>query len=106
MVEPDKRNEPERLLEAYKVFAEDLSRSREQRARTIRSYVTINSIILAASAVLIRETGFNVGWEETLIIGPLLVAGVVASLQWVSTIPEYEVLVNQRVDALKEIETY
>jgi hypothetical protein len=106
MLEMDKSgdsNELERLLEAYKIFAEDLARIREQRARTIRSYITINSIILAASAVLIRETEFEIGWEA-LIIGPLLVAGVIASLQWIASLPEYQPLVNQHIDALKKIE--
>jgi len=63
----------------------------------------INSVILAASALLLRETQFVIGWEALIII-PLLVAGVIASLQWMSLIPVYEILVNVRVHTLEQME--
>ena len=82
MVKPDDSSEPALSFESYKLFAEDLSRSREQRARTISSYITINSVILAACALLIMETGFEIGGWLALIIGLLLAAGGLASVPW------------------------
>jgi len=60
MAKPSDPNEPELLFESYKLIAEDLSRVRQQRNEIIRSYITINSVILVASAALLRETQFVV----------------------------------------------
>jgi len=104
MVEPDKPNEPERLLESYKLIAEDLGRTREQRARSIGSHITINSVILAACALLIREASFEIGVSLAMLLGLLLTAGVIVSLQWMALIREYEILERVRVGALEQIE--
>ena len=61
------------------MFAEDLSRIREAQARTIRGYFTINSVIVAACALLIRETEFEINGWLALIIVLLLVAGGIVS---------------------------
>lgn len=67
----------------------------EQRDTIVRSYITINSVILAALGVLLRETQLAIS-REALIIVPLLVAGIVASLRWIWLIPEYKILVVVR----------
>jgi hypothetical protein len=103
MIKPGDSNGPKLSFESYKLIAEDLSRTREQRDTIVRSYITINSVILAALAVLLRNTQLAISWEA-LIIVPLLVAGIVASLQWIWLIPEYKILVAVRVGALKEME--
>ena len=104
MGKPHDTNEPDLLLESYKLIAEDLGRIREQRTRSIGSYITINSVILAACALLIRESGFAIGFSLALLLGLLLAAGVIVSLQWRALIREYEILVRVRVGALERIE--
>ena len=104
MGNPGESNGPELFAESYKLIAEDLSRVREQRSRAIGSYITINSVIIAACALLIRETGFEIGGWLALLIVLLLAAGATVSLQWIATIREYEILVRVRVGALEQIE--
>ena len=103
MIKPGGSNGPKLSFESYKLIAEDLSRTREQRDTIVRSYITINSVILAALAVLLRNTQLAISWEA-LIIVPLLVAGIVAFLRWIWLIPEYKILVVVREGALKEME--
>ena len=104
MGKPGDSNEPELLFESYKLIAEDLSRVRQQRNEIMRSYITINSVVLVASAALLRETQFVVTWWQALIIGPLLVAGMTASLQWMLAIQQYTPLVAVRVGRLERLE--
>jgi hypothetical protein len=105
MDKPGAINEPELRFESYKLIVEDLSRIREQRVTAIRSYLTLNSVILAATALLLRETQFVISWQA-LILVPLLLAGMIATLQWMLLIPEYADLVAVRVDKLKRIEKH
>ncbi len=105
MGELDPSNNPDRLFEQYKLIAEDLSRIREQRDRAIRTYITINSIILAAFGLLLRGPRPDIGWMLALIIVvPLFLVGAIASLQWAWRLQEFEVLVNQRLVVLELIE--
>ena len=102
---PDNPNEPVLLFEQYKLMAEDLSRIREQRDRAIRTYITVNSIILAAFGLLLRGPQPNIGWElAVVIVAPLFLIGAIASLQWIWRLQEFEVLVNQRLVVLELIE--
>ncbi len=104
MGKPSDPNKAEPDFESYKLIVEDLSRIREQRAREIGSYLTINSVILAASGLLLKETQFAITWEA-LILVPLLVAGVIATLRWMLLINQYTELVDVRVANLKKIES-
>jgi len=73
MEEREGTKDAQLLFEQYKVIAEDVSRTREQRDRAIRTYLTINSIILAAFGLLIRGPHLNLGLGMALLIVVALV---------------------------------
>jgi hypothetical protein len=82
MKESSATNAKELLFEQYKLIAEDVSRTREQRDRAVCTYFTINSIILAALGFLARGSLPDLGFGlAALIVIPLMAVGVVACLQ-------------------------
>ena len=67
--------------------------------RTSHKQIRLSS----ASGLLIRESQFDITWEA-LVIVPLLIAGVIGSLQWIALLPQFDVLVRVRVGELARIE--
>jgi hypothetical protein len=90
-------------FDEYKLWTEDTTRFSERRTTLPRTYVTINSVILGAIAFLLKETQFVIGWESVVIM-PLLLAGIIACLQWRQLNVNYTKLVKLRIDRLRAME--
>ena len=90
-------------FEEYKLFVEDSARFTERRQAISNTYVTVNSLLLAAIGLLIKELGGRGIWTLLLPL-PLVVAGVAVSLWWRQLIHKYKALVGLRIEALREME--
>lgn len=90
-------------FEEYKFLIEDTAKMTDRRQNISNLYTTVNSILLAAIAVLFTETSLN-AWSNTL--GGILVscAGIAISLSWKNSIVQYQKLLRLRFDVLWEIE--
>jgi hypothetical protein len=90
-------------FEEYKTFVEDTARFSERRQKVTNTYVTVNSIILSAIALLVKDIGLAAQWQAVVVI-PLLVTGITICLSWRQLILNYKELVNLRIDRLREME--
>ena len=90
-------------FEEYKLFVEDSARFTERRQAFSNTYVTVNSLLLAAIGLLIKDLGGQGIWTLLLPL-PLVVAGVAVSLWWRQLIHKYKALVGLRIEALREME--
>ncbi len=90
-------------FEEYKLFVDDTARLSD-RSQTVSSiYVAVNSILLAAIGLLIKELGAQVLWTLLLPL-PLITAGIAISLWWSQLIRKYKKLVGLRIDSLRDME--
>ena len=87
----------------YKFLAEDTAKMTDRRQNISNLYTTINSILLAAVAVLFTDAGLN---HLAIILSTLLIAiaGVVISISWKNMIQNYRNLLRLRFDVLYEME--
>ena len=90
-------------FEEYKLFVEDTARFSERRQTISNIYVAVNSLLLAAIGLLIKDLGARGGWTLLLPL-PLVAAGIVISLWWAQLIRKYKLLVGLRIDTLREME--
>jgi len=65
--------------------------------------VAVNSLLLAAIGLLIKELGARGLWILLLPL-PLITAGIAVSLWWRQLIRKYKKLVGLRIDTLREME--
>jgi hypothetical protein len=90
-------------FEEYKTFVEDTARFSERRQKVTNTYVTVNSIILSAIALLVKDIGLAAQWQAVVVI-PLLVTGITICLSWRQLILNYKKLINLRIDKLRAME--
>jgi len=90
-------------FEEYKLFVDDTARFTERRQTVSNIYVGVNSLLLAAIGLLIKELGTRGLWTLLLPL-PLIVAGIAISLWWRQIIHKYKKLVGLRIDTLREME--
>lgn len=90
-------------FEEYKLFVEDTARFSERRQKVGSTYVAVNSIILSAIALIVKDIGLTTRWQALVVI-PLLVAGIAICLSWRQLILNYKELVNLRIKNLRAIE--
>ena len=90
-------------FEEYKLFVDDTARLSERRQTVSNIYVAVNSILLAAIGLLIKELGAPGSWTLLLPL-PLITAGIAISLWWYQLIREYKKLVGLRIDSLRDME--
>ena len=90
-------------FEEYKTFIDDTARFTERRQNISNLYVTINTLIFAVIAFLIKDIGLEQLWLILLPL-PLIVAGVYVCHWWEQLIRKYKLLVGLRIDALREME--
>lgn len=90
-------------FEEYKLFVEDTARFSERRQKVSSTYVAVNSIILSAIALLVKDVGFGACWQA-LLVAPLLVAGIAICLSWRELILNYKDLVKLRIGKLRAME--
>lgn len=87
-------------FEEYKLFVEDCARFTERRQTISNTYLTVNSLLLAAIGLLIKDVGARGIW----LLLPLVAAGIAVSLWWRQLIHKYKALVGLRIDTLREME--
>jgi len=90
-------------FEEYKLFVEDTARFSERRQTISNIYVAVNSLLLAAIGLLIKDLAAKGLWGLLLPL-PLVVAGIAVSLWWRQLIYKYKALVGLRIDTLREME--
>jgi len=90
-------------FEEYKLFVDDTARLSERRQTVSNIYVAVNSLLLTAIGLLIKELGARGLWVLLLPL-PLVTAGIAVSLWWRQLIRKYKKLVGLRIDTLREME--
>jgi hypothetical protein len=90
-------------FEEYKLFVDDTARFTERRQTVSNIYVGVNSLLLAAIGLLIKDLGARGLWTLVLPL-PLITAGIAVSLWWRQLIRKYKMLVGLRVSTLREME--
>ena len=90
-------------FEEYKRLVEDTARITDRRQTTSNIYVTVNSLLLAAIGLLIKDLGVQGTWTLLLPL-PLVIAGIAVSLWWRRLIQSYKALVGLRIHTLREME--
>ncbi len=90
-------------FEEYKLIVDDTARLSERRQTVSNIYVAVNSLLLAAIGLLIKELGVRGLWTLLLPL-PLITAGIAVCLWWRQLIRKYKKLVGLRIDMLREIE--
>jgi len=66
--------------------------------------VTVNSLLLTAIGLLVKDLAARGSWSLLLPI-PLVAAGIAVCLWWTQLIRKYKLLVGLRIDALREMES-
>jgi hypothetical protein len=87
----------------YKLFVEDTARFTERRQTISNIYITVNSLLLAAIGLLIKDLCAKGVWIILLPL-PLVVAGFAVSLWWRQLIRKYKALIGIRIGKLREME--
>ncbi len=90
-------------FEEYKFFIEDTARLTERRQTVTNIYVAVNTILLSAVALLVKDAGLQ-RWAVVAATSMLLVAGIVICLFWRQLIIRYKKLVGLRLDELRQME--
>ena len=90
-------------FEEYKLFVEDTARFSERRQKVGSTYVAVNSIILSAIALKVKDSGLAGRWQLLTLI-PLLVVGIAICSSWVQLILNYKKLVYLSIGNLREME--
>ncbi len=90
-------------FEEYKFFIEDTARLTERRQTVTNIYVAVNTILLSAVALLVKDAGLQ-RWVVAIATILILVAGIVICLFWRQLIIRYKKLVGLRLDELRKME--
>jgi len=90
-------------FEEYKFFIEDTARLTERRQTVTNIYVAVNTILLSAVALLVKDAGLQ-RWIVAATTIMLLFAGIVICLFWRQLIVRYKKLVGLRLDELRQME--
>jgi hypothetical protein len=92
-------------FDEYKFLVEDTARITDRRQNISNLYTTINSILLAAIAVLFTETALP---NLVIISGSvaIMIAGIAIATAWKRAILNYRELLRLRFDILYEIEKH
>ena len=91
------------LFDEYNLFVEDTSRLSDRRQMISNIYTAVNSILLAAVGLLIKDLGIGYIWKIFLSL-PLIIAGIVVCLLWIQLIHKYKSLVGLRIEVLRATE--
>ncbi|HUW15331.1 MAG TPA: hypothetical protein VM537_36810 [Anaerolineae bacterium] len=91
-------------FEEYKMLLQDAARFTDRRQTTSNMYVAVNSLLLTAIGVLVKDLATSGGWRLLLPV-PLVAAGIGVCLWWTQLIRKYKLLVGLRIDTLREMES-
>ena len=81
----------------------DTARFSERRQTVSNIYVGVNSLLLVAIGLLIKDLAARAPWTSLLPL-PLVVAGILVCLWWRQLIRKYKALVGLRIDRLRKME--
>ncbi|MDD2756026.1 MAG: hypothetical protein PHS80_10910 [Methanothrix sp.] len=90
-------------FEEYSLFIEDTARLSERRQTISNTYVAVNSLLLVAIGLLIKDLGATGVWRLLLPV-PLIVSGIIISRRWSELLSNYKKLVGFRINVLKDME--
>jgi hypothetical protein len=90
-------------FEEYKFFIEDTARFSERRQTISNIYIAVNSLLLTAVGLLVKDLAIQSFWSFLLPI-PLILAGIAASLLWSQLIYRYKELIRFRIKTLRKME--
>jgi len=90
-------------IDEYNLFVEDTSRLSDRRQMISNIYTAVNSILLAAVGLLIKDLGLGNTWKIFLSL-PLIIAGIAVCLLWIQLIQRYKLLIGLRIKVLRETE--
>jgi len=90
-------------FEEYKLFVDDTARFSERRQTVSNIFVAVNSLLVAAIGLLVKDLGTS---SPYILLGilPLATAGIAVSLWWRQLIRKYKQIVGQRIGVLREME--
>jgi len=91
-------------FEEYRMLLQDAARFTDRRQTTSNMYVAVNSLLLTAIGVLVKDLSARGSWSLLLPL-PLVAAGIAVCLWWTQLIRKYKLLVGLRIDALREMES-
>jgi hypothetical protein len=91
------------LIDEYSLFVEDTARISDRRQMISNIYTAVNSILLAAVGLLIKDFGLGYTWKIFLSL-PLIIAGIVVCILWIQLIHRYKSLVGLRIEVLRATE--
>lgn len=90
-------------FEEYSLFIEDTARLSERRQTVSNTYVAVNSLLLVAIGLLVKDLGATGVWRLLLPV-PLIVSGIIISRRWSELLSNYKKLVGFRINVLKDME--
>jgi hypothetical protein len=90
-------------FEEYKLFVNDTARFTDRRQTVSNIFVAVNSILLVAIALIIKDLGVRGAWILLLTL-PLVAAGIFVSQWWEQLIHKYKELVRLRINTLRDME--
>jgi len=90
-------------FEEYKLFVEDTARFTDRRQTVTNIYVAVNTVLLSAVALLVKDAGLE-NWAVALATVAILVAGTAVCLFWRQLIHKYKALVGLRIRELRWME--
>lgn len=90
-------------FDEYKFFAESTLHLSERRQESTQTYLTVNTIVVAALGFLLKDVSFP-GWGLVLVSLPFFLIGVLACIIWHRIITQYKALAGWRYNQLIEME--
>lgn len=99
----DTRNDKFNKFDEYSLFIEDTARLSERRQTVSNTYVAVNSLLLVAIGLLVKDLGATGVWRLLLPV-PLIISGIIISRRWSELLSNYKKLVGFRIIVLKEME--
>jgi hypothetical protein len=87
----------------YQHLVTDTGRITDRRQTNSNIFVAVNSLLLAAIGILIKDIGGASPWTLLLPL-PLIAAGFVDALWWRQLIRQYRALIALRIETLRRIE--
>ncbi len=90
-------------FEEYRLFIEDTARLTERRQQVTNTYIAVHSALLGLLTFLAERT-WTGPWIQTVLLFPLIAAGIAASRYWLALIETYRTLIDFRFEQLEAME--
>ena len=90
-------------FEEYKLFIDDTARLSDRRQLISNIYLTVNSLLLAAIGIIVKDLGIKGSWLLLLPL-PLIISGIAVCIFWRQLILRYKKLIKIRMEALYDME--